>query len=795
MLPSLKTSQLLNSSDRAKVTPKLPHLWVTDIIAAQPLEEQGTFAGIFSSEDVVPTDAQGEHILCLDPDTTPEVEWKMIAYELIKQGCRVRVCELSDCLESYLKKNPAADVAVHIVAQEIRWEDWARQFDTRLDLVEALGLAELVLLNIQGKQQSGELNRLRLRVAGSREMSEYTWGKEIEKLKANLERMLALPASNRSTQSSRYKKRYQAVKELWDGKLRLNTLKQQVELDGEPLDLDFVRADLCVELDIDIPKEEAIEIILKLARENQYCPIIEYLEKVEATYPEPNINFANLTSQLLGTSDPLHTVYLKRHLIGSVVRALNPGCKMDTALILQGDQGIGKSSFFRALYGDDFFDDTMAESSDKDELMKLHQHWAVEWAEFETQLSRKGYSRLKQFMSTKVDNYRAPYARATKPIKRRSVLVGSTNELEFLNDPSGDRRYWVIPLGDSMNLSLTEQLRDQIWAAAVAAYRAGEQWHLTSEEKKLADEANQPFRTSDTWEDYILAYVQDRQFVTISEVLTKALELDPSKQDKGSQMRASSILRRLGWDKGKCWVAGTWKRGWLNPDRSTDPPLEEVDRSNQKVDRCQEVNEINGFSHTDPPDPPFDQHLAKKADELEVETEESLNQGGSVDRVESLEACKTEVSPTDPPQKNQWGRIQDMGADTNKLVCVVEPADENGNMLVSEDGSPEFKMPAVPYFGTLKLTDFVALTQNECLALGLRWVGKKKTTAPATRPAPYSAKNLPKKGDAIRSGSGKVGRVSLTRSSNPRYEITWADNRVMGYDLKDLETLDIRKEP
>jgi predicted P-loop ATPase len=58
-----------------------------------------------------------------------------------------------------------------------------------------------------------------------------------------------------------------------------------------------------------------------------------------------------------------------------------------------------------------FFDDTMAESSDKDELMKLHQNWAVEWAEFETTLGRKGYSRLKQFMSTRIDTYRPPYGR------------------------------------------------------------------------------------------------------------------------------------------------------------------------------------------------------------------------------------------------------------------------------------------------------------------------------------------------------------------------------------------------
>jgi predicted P-loop ATPase len=128
----------------------------------------------------------------------------------------------------------------------------------------------------------------------------------------------------------------------------------------------------------------------------------------------------------------------------------------------------------------------MAEASDKDELMKLHQHWAVEWAEFETQLSRKGYSRLKQFMTTKVDTYRPPYGRTPKAFPRRSILVGSTNELEFLSDPSGDRRYWVIPLAGNINLNLAEQLRDQIWAAAVAAYRAGEQWWLTSDEKQLA---------------------------------------------------------------------------------------------------------------------------------------------------------------------------------------------------------------------------------------------------------------------------------------------------------------------
>lgn len=323
---------------------------------------------------------------------------------------------------------------------------------------------------------------------------------------------------------------------------------------------------------------------------------------------------------------------------------------MDTALILQGDQGIGKSSFFRALYGDDFFDDTMAEASDKDELMKLHQHWVVEWAEFETQLSRKGYSRLKQFMSTKIDSYRPPYGRLTKKFPRRSVLVGSTNELEFLSDPSGDRRYWTIPLGGKIKVASTAELRDQIWAAAVAAYRAGEQWWLTPEEEQLADEANKPFHVSDTWEDFILAYVQERQFVTVAEVLGKALDIEPSEQDKSSQMRASAILRRLGWDKGKAWVNGTWKRGWVNPN-FTDLPLNE-----EKVDRCQESHKINAFGHTDPPDPPFtptfpefSKSIVEVTEAQTDKTEECLIEGGSVKSEEPLEACEIKVSPTDPP--------------------------------------------------------------------------------------------------------------------------------------------------
>ncbi len=427
-------------------------------------------------------------------------------------------------------------------------------------------------------------------------------------VRQQLDRIFAL---KKQVGSCRYSQRYEAIKEIWGSKLRLNTLKQQVELDGDALDLDFVRLTLSLALNIDIPKEEAIEMVLGLARENQYCPVAQYLRQVEKTYRDHKLSLDTLASLLLHTQDPLHASYLKRHLIGSVARALNPGCKMDTALILQGNQGIHKSTFFNVLYGDGFFDDTMTETGDKDEIMKLHQHWAVEWAEFESTLSRRGYSRLKAFMTTKVDSFRPPYGRTVKSCLRHSVLIGSTNEAEFLSDPSGDRRFWVIPV-EQINIKLTQSLRDLIWAAAVQAYESGEPWWLTQEEKLLADEANKPFRVTDTWSDFIESYIKDWEFVTTAQILSSPmLDIEPAKQDKASQMRVSGILRSLGWKKGKRWHENTWQRGWVCPDsdRSTDPPLTKVDR---EVDRCQEACEINTFSHTDPPDPPFTQTFSEK---------------------------------------------------------------------------------------------------------------------------------------------------------------------------------------
>lgn len=442
---------------------------------------------------------------------------------------------------------------------------------------------------------------------------------------------------------SRYKQASKAIKKLYGGRLRFNTLKQQLEFSDEPLDLDFARHEICSALDKDIPQSDLTDILLGLANQRRYCPVAEYLERVAEVHADDDLDLDTLIDILVTLKDSteqnkrLARAYFKRHLIASVARPFNPGCKVDTALILQGNQGLLKSMFLATLYRQDlgWFDDTMSESGDKDELLKLHLHWCVEWAEFEQVLGRKANSKVKSFMTTKVDNVRPPYGRMTKAFPRRGVLVGSTNQDEFLSDTSGDRRFWIIAV-TGFNIELLKQLRDRIWAAAVKAYRSGEQWWLTREEEALHDEANKPFRMSDPWELPIEQYIQKCHCdtVTTSELLTSAIELEVARQTRGDEMRVTGILKRMGWSKSdkRVMLNGVKRWVWLAPSQPTNPPSQLTAQPDQPfIEVRQEVGQASNnatvavSSVSDQPAQPFSPTFS--------ETETKNTEGGGEAKV------------------------------------------------------------------------------------------------------------------------------------------------------------------
>jgi predicted P-loop ATPase len=344
-------------------------------------------------------------------------------------------------------------------------------------------------------------------------------------------------------------------------RLRLNEMSQRIELDGLPLNLERAYLQIAKELDIDIAKEKAADIITEIATANTYSPVRDYLNSLETVTPT---NLDVLAERYFGTDNSLHATFLKRTLIAAVARAFKPGCKVDTLLILQGDQGFLKSTFWLELASQDWFTDNLSEANEKDEKLKLRRYWILEFAEFETVYRQKDVQQLKAFLSSRIDSLRKPYGRSVEDLPRSSVFVGTTNRTEFLYDPTGARRYWVIPVAKKIPIERLRKERDSIWAAAVQAYHKGEPWWLSADEDILLEQANQTWQSSDVWEPIIMKYLADRNTCTIAEILTKALGIEPDKQGRREQMRIAETLQINGWNKGQNpkRIDGVLQRFW-----------------------------------------------------------------------------------------------------------------------------------------------------------------------------------------------------------------------------------------
>lgn len=392
----------------------------------------------------------------------------------------------------------------------------------------------------------------------------------------------------RKSKIARY---FQIVKNGWGDGLRMNKLKTQIELNGEALDLNHIRQRIAMEFDTDVPIGDSQAIVEMIAGDNAYNPVVDYLDTVRLSHPNVDTSILDdLATRYFGTTDPLHNTYMKKCLIASVARARHPGCKHDTATILVGNQGAFKSTFWKVLYSEDWFTDELGDANEKDELMKLHRFWCLEWSEFETVYRKKDVSALKKFMSSTTDAFRTPYSRTVKEYPRTSVLVGTTNEKEILADPTGSRRFWVIPVAN--DTIPTDQLtieRDKIWAAADALYHAGHPWWLAPEEQQAQQEANREFEVIDPWTEDIKSYLVGKDCVTTTQILNKCLGLEVAKQDIPSAKRVNNILRKLKWEIGTERVNGYPVKVWrsqLEKNKNVEnqlgsPPQTRITQTNE----------------------------------------------------------------------------------------------------------------------------------------------------------------------------------------------------------------------
>ncbi|WP_293134902.1 virulence-associated E family protein [Microcoleus sp. bin38.metabat.b11b12b14.051] len=340
---------------------------------------------------------------------------------------------------------------------------------------------------------------------------------------------------------------YNKVVKVFGSRIRLNKLSKRIEVDGKPVSLDRAKLQLAVRhgLLLKSGREDIQDIIAEVAEQNEYSPVAEYLRSLPFCMDTSILD--RISETYFGVSGDIYTTFIRKTLIAAVNRALVPGCKVDTALILHGKQGYKKSSFFNILAGE-YFDDSMGAASEKDERLKLHRSWFIEWSELERIFGKKDASAAKAFVTSKTDMIRPPYGRDIQDLPRPSIIVATTNQDEFLVDPTGARRFWVIPVSKKIDTSRLAEERDAIWGAAVAAYYAGELCYLNDDQELVAEAIAAEFRSSDPWEESISSFIENREWIRTSDILDH-LRIDLDRQDRSHQMRVASILKVMGWSK------------------------------------------------------------------------------------------------------------------------------------------------------------------------------------------------------------------------------------------------------
>ena len=223
--------------------------------------------------------------------------------------------------------------------------------------------------------------------------------------------------------------------------------------------------------------EKIMEAFTVVANENKYNPITDYLEGLEWDQ-KPHIE--NLLSDFLGVEKTRYSIEgMKLFLLGAINRAYHPGCKFDYMPVLVGEQGVGKSTFFKRLAGkDEWYNDNFNTVDGDKAAEKLRGMWIVEMAELLAVKKAQQVESIKAFITSTVDTYRPPYGRRTEQRPRVCVFAGTTNSSHFLTDRTGNRRYLPLMVNkQAIKRSMfdrpdevAEEFR-QAWAEALYIFR------------------------------------------------------------------------------------------------------------------------------------------------------------------------------------------------------------------------------------------------------------------------------------------------------------------------------------
>lgn len=237
----------------------------------------------------------------------------------------------------------------------------------------------------------------------------------------------------------------------------------------------------------------------------------------------------------------------KNLLIGITARIVKPGCKLDTMVVIEGAQGIKKSTSLKYLVGQDWYAETNISPDSKDFYIQLQGKAIVEIGELNS-FGKAEITSIKQMLSCQSDRFRVPFGRVAMDYPRQCVFIGTTNDGTYLKDTTGNRRFWPVR-ATNIDTDKIIQDRDQLFAESYYRFKEGETWW---EVPQLIAEREQDTRLmalEDEWYDLVKDFIEGRSRVKIREIAQhKELNLENKDINRIIQLRIAGILKALGWE-------------------------------------------------------------------------------------------------------------------------------------------------------------------------------------------------------------------------------------------------------
>lgn len=351
------------------------------------------------------------------------------------------------------------------------------------------------------------------------------------------------------------------------------------------------------EFAVDFKNDLLLDAVRSIAIDHRYDPICDMLDEAEANW-DGHERLDRMAVDYANAADtPLNRACMRKALIAAVRRARRPGCKFDNITTLEGPEGWNKSSFWRALAGDEFFSDESVLGRQSREVQEqLSGIWIHENAEL-AGMRKAEIETVKSFASRQEDSARPAYGRVLKRQPRRCISVGTTNADTYLQSQTGNRRFWPLKVLAPIDIAKLKADRLQLLGEAATYETQGELLTLDPSLWGAAAIEQEARRVTDAWED-ILDHLpthavedhqghvecfhlaegepEQREYIRIvhredgyekvssANIIRYALQIRNDRVDKNVSMRLSTVMQRLGWERptGKLTIAGNQVRGY-----------------------------------------------------------------------------------------------------------------------------------------------------------------------------------------------------------------------------------------